>query len=761
MASKTERLSPDHHRPADSIPGEVATLPTPSYLPNLPGPNDLSSDDDALTLASLEINHPPHDTLSPSDQICCTKPSSDAAASHTDTDGSSPNVEESQNGASLWRNVWAPLQKGQMRLLGLISGNSGRIGLRMQTVDIDSAPKYCALSYVCGDQISDCEIEVDGHLFLVRPNLFATLQELKRVFEDSSFKPLFWIDAISINQLDGDEKASQIRELHRIFSNATSVLIELGRLSDNAALAFQVLRWAEKSLKLDLTWHHKRYKVPIIPRSLDEPLWCFGPESLDNDTQVCLRSLATHARAMEGEISYTQLLAVTVLLRELMMLDRFAQGKNHRRLPEDELKQIMEGPLNLVKHIPSPSHAFWRGLNDLLAVTWFKRVWTYQEAQLTKQGIMYADGIAEPLDWRFCRCNVLTLATAIREGRLFALLEERKQGQLPYDVAKSLRAQLHTWDQFRYIDEPLPLVKGLAYTGTREAREAKDHVYGIMGVLEPGVRARIQIDYALKDGEVFARAVKLCFSSDFLGAVGELWSQYYDLAQAKSSPIEQLPSWCPDLRTSYRLDKIVRHESVSRAVLKKYSTCAEYQDSQSFRIVRVKVLKLDRVTRCMSSPTPFVPLPVDDDTISAIIDWHLELRQTFGVPQSKTRQALLSVRKHGGTEYDIFFRYFERMALSSSSDPQMTEIFAELWATAYIHTNRYLFETASGRVGFSARQPVVGAVIVLVPGCDCLQMLAPSCTRYIGCATVDGLMDDTLLDPPPDLENEWEMVCLT
>jgi hypothetical protein len=441
MASKTEGLSTDHHRPSDSISGEAATLPTPSYQPNLPGPNDLSSDDDALTLASLEINHPHHDTLSPSDQLPCTKPSSDAAVSHLDTDGSSLNFGESQNAASLRRNVWAPLQEGQMRLLGLIRGNSGRIGLRMQPVEIDSAPIYCALSYVCGNQISDCKIEVDGHLFLVTPNLFATLQELKRDFEDSSFQPLFWIDAISINQLDGHEKSSQIRELHRIFSNADGVVIALGRLSENAALAFQVLRWAEKSLSLDLMWTPKRYKVPIIPQSLEEPLWCSGPESLDNDTQDRLRSLATYTRAMEGEISYTQLLAVTVLLRELNLMS----GRlSHQRLPEDELKQIMEGPPNLVKHIPSPSHAFWRGLNDLLAVTWFKRVWTYQEAQLAKRAVMYADGIADPLDWLFCRANVLGLVIAIRQGRLFDLLEERNERRLPSDIVKSLSGQLQT-----------------------------------------------------------------------------------------------------------------------------------------------------------------------------------------------------------------------------------------------------------------------------------------------------------------------------
>jgi hypothetical protein len=524
-------------------------------------------------------------------------------------------------------------------------------------------------------------------------------------------------------------------------------------------------------MMINPAWSSKPYKVSIIPQSLDEPLWCSGPESLDNDTQERLRSLATHARAMEGEISYTQLLAVTVLLRELIISGHFAQGANRRRLSADELKQIMEGPLNLAKHFPSLSHAFWRGLNELLAVKWFKRVWTYQEAQLAKRAVMYADGIADPLDWLFCRANVLGLVTAIREGRLFDLFPiATKEERLPYDVAQSLWDQLRTWEQFRYIDKPLPLVKGLAFAGAREAREAKDHVYGIMGVLEPGVRARIQIDYTLKDGEVFARAVQLCFRSDFLGAVSQLWSEHYDLALAKSPPSEHLPSWCPDLRTSYRLDKEVDHKIVSRAVWMKYSTCAECQDSQSFQTIRVKVLKLDRVTRCMSSPPPvsqdlfklpFMSMLTDNDTIDAITDWDRELRHTFDVPQNKTLRALLNACRNGGINFDNAFRRFEGLVLSFGRDPREAETFAILLATASSQWDRYLFETASGRVGFSARQPVVGAAIVLVPGCYHLQMLAPNSTGYIGCATVDGLMDDTLLDPPPDLENEWEIVCLT
>jgi hypothetical protein len=431
----------------------------------------------------------------------------------------------------------------------------------------------------------------------------------------------------------------------------------------------------------------------------------------------------------------------------------------------------MEGPLNLAKHFPSLSHAFWRSLNELLAVKWFKRVWTYQEGQLAKHAVMYADGITDPLDWLFCRCNMLGLLKVIRHGNLFDLLAgATKEGRLPSDIGQSLVDQLQTWDQFRYVNEPLPIVKGLAYAGTREAREAKDHVYGIIGVLEPGVRARIQIDYTLKDGEVFARAVQLCFRSDFLGAVSKLWSEYYDLAQAKSPPIEHLPSWCPDLRTSYRLDKIVGHEPVSAAVLKRYSTCAEYQDSQSFQTIRVNVLKLDRVTRCMSSPPPvsrdllklpFMSLLAEKDKIDAILDWDRELRQTFDVPQNKTLQTLLNARRNGGINFDTAFRHFEGFILLFGTGPREAETFARLLATAFSQWDRYLFETASGRIGFSVRQPVVGVVIVLVPGCHYLQMLAPNSTGYIGCATVDGLMGDTLLDPPSDLENEWEMVCLT
>ena len=50
------------------------------------------------------------------------------------------------------------------------------------------------------------------------------------------------MDAVCINQDDNDEKAHQLQEMWRIYSNARLVMVWLGDLSDDADIALEFLR---------------------------------------------------------------------------------------------------------------------------------------------------------------------------------------------------------------------------------------------------------------------------------------------------------------------------------------------------------------------------------------------------------------------------------------------------------------------------------------------------------------------------------------
>ncbi|OTA58833.1 HET-domain-containing protein, partial [Hypoxylon sp. EC38] len=99
----------------------------------------------------------------------------------------------------------------------------------LEAFDISELPsaQYIALSYTWGHatSIDDIhEIEIDGQPFFVRRNLFNFLETTAGKGESG----LFFVDAICINQLDGVERTYQVREMARVYRNATKVIAWLG-----------------------------------------------------------------------------------------------------------------------------------------------------------------------------------------------------------------------------------------------------------------------------------------------------------------------------------------------------------------------------------------------------------------------------------------------------------------------------------------------------------------------------------------------------
>ncbi|KAI0376988.1 HET-domain-containing protein [Hypomontagnella monticulosa] len=87
--------------------------------------------------------------------------------------------------------------------------------------------RYSALSYTWGHatSIDDIyEIAIDDQPFFVRRNLFDFLNTATGKGKSG----FFFVDAICINQLDSAERVSQVREMARVYRNATEVIAWLG-----------------------------------------------------------------------------------------------------------------------------------------------------------------------------------------------------------------------------------------------------------------------------------------------------------------------------------------------------------------------------------------------------------------------------------------------------------------------------------------------------------------------------------------------------
>ncbi|KAJ7310168.1 heterokaryon incompatibility protein-domain-containing protein [Mycena albidolilacea] len=153
----------------------------------------------------------------------------------------------------------------------------------IQEVSLDSpTPEYEALSYtwyVDRDFGEPCEgrkqtIICNEGTLLISENLhdcLLQLRDLKRPLD-------IWIDAISINQEDKDEKSAQVRIMGNIYERARSVFVWLGKKTPVTSIMLKRSRWI-----LDHT-NPKRQDLEamvlsekgLIPRNLSDYLWLAG-----------------------------------------------------------------------------------------------------------------------------------------------------------------------------------------------------------------------------------------------------------------------------------------------------------------------------------------------------------------------------------------------------------------------------------------------------------------------------------------------------
>lgn len=124
-----------------------------------------------------------------------------------------------------------------IRLLRAVDVAHGRAICIVHAAPVASqSSSYTCLSYTWGDpfgrtHIPDSpvrEIVCYGKLLPIGRNLFDALTHLSTI---QSLRPnleAIWIDAVCINQTDEAEKAEQIKMMHKIYSNASSVIIWIG-----------------------------------------------------------------------------------------------------------------------------------------------------------------------------------------------------------------------------------------------------------------------------------------------------------------------------------------------------------------------------------------------------------------------------------------------------------------------------------------------------------------------------------------------------
>jgi hypothetical protein len=111
--------------------------------------------------------------------------------------------------------------------------------------DFEGDPRYTALSYVWGDHTDTVAIQVCGKELSVTRNLFKFLECHRDTFlRNRSTEPLFWIDAICIDQSNIGERSRQVESMAEVYKKAQNVLIWLGEENEDTSIAFEaVQKW--------------------------------------------------------------------------------------------------------------------------------------------------------------------------------------------------------------------------------------------------------------------------------------------------------------------------------------------------------------------------------------------------------------------------------------------------------------------------------------------------------------------------------------
>ncbi|KAH8163714.1 hypothetical protein CIB48_g4532 [Xylaria polymorpha] len=156
-----------------------------------------------------------------------------------------------------------------VRLLrGAISEEVIECELIHTTLDENVIP-YEAVSYTWGTSAKPSSIKLEGRNFMVTSNLWSLLHDLRQPEIDR----YLWIDAISINQEDHNERGHQVRRMQVIYSGAERVLFYLGETTESISTFMDSLavfqshasgyRWEPDDSRWGTVWERTQLELEI------------------------------------------------------------------------------------------------------------------------------------------------------------------------------------------------------------------------------------------------------------------------------------------------------------------------------------------------------------------------------------------------------------------------------------------------------------------------------------------------------------------
>ncbi|GIZ36688.1 hypothetical protein CKM354_000015600 [Cercospora kikuchii] len=369
-------------------------------------------------------------------------------------------------------------------------------------------PRYEALSYTWGTDISPEDLLLDGNALTIALHLRDALRRLRHRYCTRRV----WIDAVCINQAYGREKTAQIAIMRVIYAKAERTIVWLGEdtLDGEAEIAMQVFTMVNTRLK------YKHYT-----QVLSDALARFRNVKYD-----LMRCLPTSLRPTRPRMS-----EFTALLRTTRW------GERHT-FEAEELTEILE---RLKEN----------GIEDkivpFLCRRWFSRRWVIQEICLSRRAVLLCGQWT--LDWK-------VFESALNDIGKTPLFTKADQTAYRLTVTSSLfrgptenrfiGARLDDWADGSTLFENCArdLLFELDTLGQFQCADPRDIISALVGLWSPFSGVAF-IDYDLTTEQNYSLFALRMID---LGLAVKLLYAAVQRPDSDPAQVRSLPSWIPDWR---------------------------------------------------------------------------------------------------------------------------------------------------------------------------------------------------------------------
>lgn len=576
------------------------------------------------------------------------------------------------------------------------STNAADIHCILQTASLDDEPSYTALSYTWGTDKPSTAVLINGKLVFVRKNLAAALRHLRQT--DRSLN--IWIDAICINQDDNKEKLHQVQMMAKIYESSVEVLVWLGPADDESDTAMEKFE----------SVGNKAITAGIQDfRAADTANW-FEP---GGDERVC---------------------RIKAPLNELAVQEGL--GLFHQSM------------------VPFSKRDYWT------------RVWVVQEISLARTvtivcGSKRLSFTTFAAASNFCAFARWTLRTRVTRadwldpvtGPLLrsvsgsghapsaapnVLIGARRRYHLETGEEESLRSLLQRTCILRSAGIPL------------KATDARDKIYGLLGLASDSKKLGIIPDYSKSATEVYADVARAMIADGHTTILA--WCQ-------QPTGVEQFPSWVPDFSSHIREPCGEDHLAGALFCASGSTALSQISVSQGADryLLRLLGTKIDTIAELGTAWEPLVDSPFNREGAQQLLNEvetfchrSLLLSTPEQVSDAKMRIPCANQAGYGASRSrasSSIREEYELLRLPETYTSDKVPMNHYRTAMGFQH-NRKPFLSAEGYVGLVPAVAEIGDIIIIIFGATVpfvVRKLDGGKVQLIGEAFVHGIMDGEFL----------------